>query len=221
MKMPSLPKNFELICVVVNFGSAEKIIKIAKQTGITGTTVFLGKGTAHNYWLQLLDLADVRKELVLIAAEESLAYQALETLNNKFDFTRPKHGIAFSLPINGLLGMHGYPGKYSKEERGANNTMHKAIFVIVDKGNAETVVDTATAAGARGATIINARGSGIHENQMLFAMAIEPEKEIVMIIAKTEITEAIVTAIRDQLKIDAPGNGIMFVLDVNKTFGLR
>ncbi|HYH02085.1 MAG TPA: P-II family nitrogen regulator [Bacillota bacterium] len=221
MEIPSVPKYYELICVVVNFGSAEKVIKIAKQIGITGATVFLGRGTAHNYWLQLLDLADVRKELILIAAEENQAHQALEALNNKIDFAKPKHGIAFSLPVAGLLGMHGCPCLNPEEGRGVNNTMHKAIFVVVDKGNAETVVDTATAAGARGATIINARGSGIHENQMLFAMAIEPEKELVMIIAKEEITEAVVNAIRNHHKIDDPGNGILFMLDVNQTYGLR
>lgn len=42
-----------------------------------------------------------------------------------------------------------------------------------------------------------------------------------MTLTKKERTEAIVTAIRENLKIDDPGNGIMFVIDVNKTYGLR
>lgn len=82
-------------------------------------------------------------------------------------------------------------------------------------------MEAATKAGSRGGTIINARGSGIHETHTLFAMAIEPEKEIVLILSENNTTEAIVAAIRQELRVDEPGNGIIFVLDVNETYGLR
>lgn len=98
--------------------------------------------------------------------------------------------------------------------------MYKAIFTVVDRGKAQEVIDAATAAGSRGATVINARGSGIHEKKMLFSMPVEPEKDIVMILAQDSLVEPISTAIKKALKIDEPGMGIMFVLDINKTFGL-
>ncbi len=213
--------QIELLSVIVNFGLGSKVLKIAKQNGILGGTIFLGKGTANSHLLEILDLSDVRKEIVLMVAEKSIASQAIEEINRRFDFNKPKHGIAYTIPITSLLGAS--CGNYYnlKEGRGVENTMYHAIFTVVDKGNAETVIDAATSAGSRGATIINARGSGIHENNMLFSMAIEPEKEIVMILAKSELTEAIVAAIRENLKIDDPGNGIMFIQDVNKTYGLR
>ncbi len=214
-------KQFELFWVIVNFGLGSKVMKIAKQNGITGGTIFLGKGTINSHLLEILDLSDTRKEIVLIVAEKSLAYQSLEELNRKFVFEKPKHGIAFSISVTNLLGIRNCMCDNLIESKGGENTMHKAIFVVVDKGNAESVVDAATSAGARGATIINARGSGIHENSMLFSMAIEPEKEMVMILSKSDLTEAIVASIKGHLKIDEPGNGIMFVLDVNKTYGLR
>lgn len=65
-----------------------------------------------------------------------------------------------------------------EEIGGIENTMYQAVFTVVDKGNAEAVIDAATSAGSRGATIINAKGSGIHENNMLFSMPIEPEKKL-------------------------------------------
>lgn len=98
--------------------------------------------------------------------------------------------------------------------------MYNAIFVVVDRGKAEAVIDAATKAGSRGATIINARGSGIHETSTLFSMAIEPEKEIVMILAQVSLTESIVSIIHERLHIDEPGQGILFTLDVNKAYGL-
>jgi nitrogen regulatory protein PII len=90
----------------------------------------------------------------------------------------------------------------------------------VDRGKAEDVIDAATKAGSKGGTIINARGSGIHETSKLFSMDIEPEKEIVIILSEVESTEKIVSSIRSHLKIDEPGNGIIFIQDVNKTYGI-
>ena len=37
--------NIELLIVIVNNGLGSKILKYAKQNGITGGTIFLGKGT--------------------------------------------------------------------------------------------------------------------------------------------------------------------------------
>ncbi len=98
--------------------------------------------------------------------------------------------------------------------------MVHAITVIVDKGNAENVIDAAVRAGSTGGTIMNARGSGIHETSKVFSMDIEPEKEIVLILSEKESTEAIVSSIRKELKLDEPGNGILYIQDVRKAYGL-
>ena len=37
---------------------------------------------------------------------------------------------------------------------------------------------------------------------------------------QSDLTDPIVNKIREELKIDEPGKGIIFVLDVNKTYGL-
>ena len=46
-------KRFELICVIVNYGLGSKVLKIAKQEGISGGTVLLGKGTVKNRLLEI------------------------------------------------------------------------------------------------------------------------------------------------------------------------
>ena len=97
--------------------------------------------------------------------------------------------------------------------------MYHAITTIVDRGKAEDVIDAATKAGSKGGTIINARGSGIHETSKLFSMDIEPEKEIVIILSEVESTENRIFD-KKPLKIDEPGNGIIFIQDVNKTYGI-
>lgn len=220
MKFNPDNNDIELVCLIVNFGVGSKVIKVAKHSGISGGTIFLGKGTIKNRLLEFLELGDIRKEIVLMVAEKKLAYEALEELNREFQLSKPNHGIAFTTSVMNFLGTRNCKYNNFKERRGVEGIMYNAIFVIIDKGKAEDVIDAAVEAGSKGGTIINARGSGIHETNTVFSMAIEPEKEIALIISETHLTEAIVTSIREHLKIDEPGNGIIFTLDINKTYGL-
>jgi nitrogen regulatory protein PII len=203
----------------VNFGLGSKLLHVAKNHGIPGGTILLGKGTVNNRILEFLGLSDIRKEIVLMVANKNTAEYVLEKLNEKFEFEKPNHGIAFTTSVCSLVGTRSYKSDSLKEGEGVDNMYH-AIIVIVDKGKAEYVIDAATGAGSTGGTIINARGSGIHETGKLFAMDIEPEKEIVLILSKKENTDAIVTSIREQLKLEEPGNGILYIQDVNRTYGL-
>ena len=63
--------------------------------------------------------------------------------------------------------------------------MIQAILTVVEKGHAEEVIDAAVQAGSHGGTIINARGSGVHETATLFGLGIEPEKELVICLLYT------------------------------------
>jgi nitrogen regulatory protein PII len=212
--------NFEVACVIVNYGQGSKVLKTAKHNGILGGTIILGRGTVKNHLLEFLELTDIRKEIVLMIADREIIHDAVDKIDKEFKFHKPYHGIAFTSSVPLFLGTGNYEYKSGINNGGLNKSMYNSIFVIVDKGKGEQVMEAATKAGARGGTIINGRGSGIHETSKLFHMDIEPEKEIVMILSENSITEGIVTSIRDQLQIDKPGNGIIFVQEINKTYGV-
>ncbi len=212
--------DIELICIIANYGSGSKIVKSARHHGISGGTVTLGKGTINNRILDYIGLSEQKKELVFMVAEQSKAYRALAEMNKEFEFSKPNHGIAFTTSICSVLGTKSISCENKINKRENNGSMYHAITTIVEKGNAEEVIEAATKAGSKGGTIMNARGSGIHETNKVFSMDIEPEKEIVIILSEVEMTDAIVSSIRDRLKIDEPGNGIIYVQDVNKTYGI-
>ncbi|WOO36283.1 P-II family nitrogen regulator [Anaerocolumna sp. AGMB13020] len=212
--------NIELIRIIVNLGMGSKLLKTAKENGISGGTVLLAHGTASNTIWDYLGLSDVRKEVVLLLADSETAQRSLEIMNKEYKFDKPNHGIAFTTSISAAVGSRSCSCNNMENERGVSNTMYHIITTIVEKGNAEKVIDAATKAGSKGGTIINGRGSGIHETSRLFSMDIEPEKEIVLILSEAADTEAIVNSIKNDLKIDEPGNGIIYVQDVNRTFGI-
>ena len=213
--------QYELICVIINFSKGSKIIKQAKTQGVSGATILLGKGTANDYFSKLFGLTDIRKEIVLMVVKKDSVTPTLNYISKKFHFDKPNHGIAFTISVNNLLGVRNCDYKVEENiQRSQETNMYKAIFIVVDKGKAETVLDSAIAAGSKGATIINGRGSGIHEQKILFNFPIEPEKEIVLIITAGDLTNKVIEAIRNDLYIDEPGKGIMFILDINQAYGL-
>ena len=211
---------FELIWVIVNFGKGSKVMHAAKKCGVTGGTIILAKGTANDKFADFLGLSDIRKEIVLMVSNKKMTRSALDRLDKKFNFKKPNHGIAFTTGVSEVIGSVGCKATEADREEGGEEAMHCAITAVVDKGKAEDVIDAATAAGSRGGTIINARGSGIHETSKLFFMDVEPEKEIVMILSEKKDAEAIISSIREKLDIEQPGKGIIFVQEVSKVYGL-
>ncbi len=204
----------------MNFGKGSKIMQAAKKSGITGGTILLAKGTANNSMAEFLGLSEIRKEIIMMGANKKTARSVLEALDTKFNFDKPNHGIAFITAVSEMIGSVGCKATETDIEERREEAMYCAITVVVEKGKAEEVIDAATAAGSRGGTIINARGSGIHETSKLFFMDIEPEKEIVLILSERKGAQAIIASIGEKLDIEKPGKGIIFVQEVSKVYGL-
>lgn len=214
-------KECILSVAVVNSGMGSKVLKEVKKIGVSGGTIFLGRGTVKNHILELLGLDEAKKEIVLMISKKQLEDQIHEILTERFHLNKPNHGIVFSSPISKVLGARSSITDISDSIIGGKDDMeYEVIYTIVERGFGEDVVDAATSAGARGATIINARGSGIHENTMFFSMNIEPEKEVVMIIIEKEKSYKVINVIKDTMHIDEPGKGIIFAMNINKVSGL-
>lgn len=97
---------------------------------------------------------------------------------------------------------------------------HEVIFCIVNKGFSEMVMDAAKEAGARGGTILNARGTANKEAESFFHIAIQPEKEIVMILVDAKIKDAVLHSLYQKAGLDTMGQGIAFTLPVDNVVGL-
>ncbi len=212
-------KNFELFVYIVNYDDGSRVMKLAKKCGVLGTTAFLGHGTIDSSLLDFLGLNDIRKELVVMVTEKETGTLAMEEISRSLKLEKQGRGIAFTLNVTRMVGTRGDFTENHKDNRGEKN-MYEAIFVIVDKGRGEFVIDAAKKAGSTGATLISARGSGIHERSRLFSMDIEPEKEIILILSENTSTEKIIASVAEETQISEPGNGILFTCDVTRTLGL-
>lgn len=97
----------------------------------------------------------------------------------------------------------------------------EAILTFVNKGFTDLVMDAAREAGARGGTVLNARGTGDKLMAKKFGVAITPEKELVIILVNKKIKEAVMSAIYKAAGLDTNGHGITFSVPVEDVAGLN
>ena len=67
-----------------------------------------------------------------------------------------------------------------------DDDLYKLVVAIVQRGYSDEVVFAAKSAGAKGAVIMQGKGSGTSEHKF-FGFKIDPENEVVMMLVKEEI----------------------------------
>jgi nitrogen regulatory protein P-II 1 len=97
----------------------------------------------------------------------------------------------------------------------------KLIMALVKPNITDNVVDAMKSAGATGATIIPARGTGIHEAKSVFGLTIEDRTDIVVFLVEEHVVENLMNVIRKAGKFNEPGTGIAFVLPIEHVAGLE
>lgn len=201
--------------IIVNQGNGSKVLSYAKSLGLKGGTILLAHGTINNSILRLLNLNENKKDVVLIAEMLENGTSKLKEIADYFQFEKPNYGVGFNIFINQMV-------KKEMCNSEGDETMNKyeLIYAIVNKGFGEDVVDAAQKAGSSGATIINARGSSVHETSKIFSIEIEPEKEIVLMIVPSDMKDQICQAIIRETKITEPGKGVLFTQSINEVYGL-
>ncbi|MBQ8308224.1 MAG: P-II family nitrogen regulator [Clostridia bacterium] len=97
---------------------------------------------------------------------------------------------------------------------------HEVIFCIVNSGYSEAVMDAAKKGGARGGTVLNARGTAGKEAEKFFHISVHEEKEIVMILVPEEQKADVLQLLYDEVGLNTAGQGIAFSMPVDGVVGI-
>jgi nitrogen regulatory protein PII len=92
----------------------------------------------------------------------------------------------------------------------------RLITCIVQRGLADTIVNAAQDAGAQGATIFYAKGSGVRERLGVLGVAVEVDKEVVNIVVSSDQLDTVFNNIYLAGQLDTPGMGFMYVTPLEK-----
>jgi nitrogen regulatory protein P-II 1 len=98
---------------------------------------------------------------------------------------------------------------------------YKSIVAMIKPNLTDKVVNSAKQAGATGATIIPASGTGAREAKTFFGLTLDIRTDVVIFLVNSEMTEPILSAIKEAGRLSEPGTGIAFVFSVEQTVGFE
>jgi nitrogen regulatory protein PII len=98
---------------------------------------------------------------------------------------------------------------------------NKCILAMVKPDLTDQVVDSAKKAGATGATIIPASGTGAGEAKTFFGLSLDIRTEVVLFLVSDTMVEPILSAIKKAGRFSEPGTGIAIVIPVDQTAGME
>ena len=187
-----------MLFLVVSKGMSEKAMDILRDKGALGGTVLNARGTASSSLLSILGFGDSKREVILSAMEKRVWEEA-------------KNGV-IGLKTKGIAAFLG------GEKMDNEWTM---IEVICEMGYADDIMAEARKAGASGGTVIKGHGTAKGDDVKFFGYPITSEKEILVIVEKTEKAEEIIKAIEAMPIFQKRGKAVMFTLPVSSfaTFG--
>jgi nitrogen regulatory protein PII len=218
--------NHKLLVTIVKKGLATKVVKASKEAGAKGGTILLGRGHGIYEKKKFMGLTmNSDKEIILTLFPVERMKEIVQAVEKSSNIMKPSQGIGFVIDVSKLIGISHIVGYGSDTKRVEvemdSSIQYDLIVTIVNKGHSEKVVEVSKKAGAEGGTILNGRGTGIHEQAKLFSIPIEPEKEIVLTLIDRSLTQNVLQAIMVEADLQKPGKGIAFVLDVEKTIGIN
>lgn len=204
-----------LFYVIVNRGKANALLHKAQALGAQGGTVLLGEGTVQSRLYDLLGINQTHKEVLMMAVPEGLSDRIYGMLRDEFRLHKRFRGIAFAVPFRSWspeLPDELPPLTYAE-------TSHTLLITVVEKGRGHDCMAIAREAGAVGGTIVHARGAGVPK-EFYFPLIIEPQKDMLLIVAKKAEAIEIRDSIYHRMGLQEPGAGIIFSMPVQSTIGL-
>ena len=133
--------KYELVVCIVNSGFSEAVMESAREAGVTGGTVLNARGTANPQAERFFGLTiEPNKDMIMILIDSEIKEKVLHTLYREVGLKTACQGIAFTLPVNDVVGLTP-PRKVEQpaETKAAEEATDQAQEEIVLEEIAETI----------------------------------------------------------------------------------
>lgn len=222
--------RLEALVTIVDFSLGRVLKDFYKRNELPFYLLSYGYGSAESEIYDLLGFGNPKKIIALSVQSVTMSHQILTQLCNKIDFHRPGTGIAFTISLDSISSslwkLCRQAGKDNIDMGSEALTMelkepYDLIVTIVNRGHSDQVMATAKTAGATGGTLVHGLGLGSKEAEKFLGITIQPEKDVILILAPQEKKPAIMETITQEVGLNTTGRGICFSLPVNAALGLK
>lgn len=109
--------NFEVVLCILNSGFSDAAMDAARAVGARGGTIMHGRGTASKEAEKLFNITvQPEKEIVMILVALPIKDAVLKALYDAVGVNTPAQGIAFTLPVESVVGLGSKKKEKEKEK---------------------------------------------------------------------------------------------------------
>jgi nitrogen regulatory protein PII len=214
----------KLLIAIVGKYSGELVVTAIKRGGARGGTKAVGRGMAQ-YFYGCDDNGEAVSEALIFSLMYDEADNVVrELLRTSLEDADDLRGLALVLdaaalvrPGSGMENAESAPKRAGSTGMNSGNTL---ITCIITHGQANEIMSLAREAGARGGTILSARGTGTEDDVKFFGISLAPEKEMLLIVAHNDDAPSILEAVGRLSIFSAPGGGIIYTTPVEEFYAL-
>lgn len=225
-------ERLKLLVTIVDRDRGRAAVSLYRAENLHFDYLCMGLGTANSVILDYFGLSETEKDVVLTLVPVSRIPDIIRKCGEKLNLSRPGRGILFTIPLSGINGY--VPQILCRPEflRGEQDSKKEAapmdgavrydlIVAVVNRGHINTVMDAARAAGARGGTALHARRVGFEDGENVLGFSLQPEKELIAILAPRAQKQDMMGAISRAAGINTEAQGLLFSLPVDDMIGLQ
>ena len=213
--------NLRMLVMIDSKSDEKAYSNLLNEYDVKFRYITYGKGTASSSLLEYFGINEVEKIVVFAILPKVLSKHILRYAQSKLKINEPGGGIAFTMPISSSTKyMQDFYENISLEDFKMDEVNKHLIVTITNEGYAETVMNSAKKAGASGGTTISGRGLETKEAIEFLGISIEPEKDIVLILADEGKKNSIMNSIVETCGLKTPSAGICFSIPVDSAIGL-
>ncbi len=216
-----------MMVTIIERERARKFLTFYEEMGLPVSTVTLGMGTAASEILDYFGLDGSEKAVMFHFVTEEKWKEVKRQLQIKMKIDIPGIGIAFIVPLCSVggkktlnyltMGQEFVKG----EESTLKDTKYELLVVISNQGYVEQIMDAARKAHSAGGTTIHAKGTGGTHAEKFLGVTLVPEKDMVFIVARTDMKNAIMQSIMKEAGVGTEAGAVVFSLPVTDTAGMR
>lgn len=208
---------------IVNPREEKTLTEICKWLELPLVVTLHGHGTAVRSMLDILGIESNEKRVMVTIASDRKTKQLIREQKRQLFTGVPGHGVVISIPVKSIGGGKTVAFLDKDKQVGGKkpefNFSYELIIAICNEGTTDLVMNAAREAGAAGGTVLHGKGTGSGEAEKFYNVFLAQEKEIIMIVSRTEQKAGIMRTILKKAGPDSEAGTIVFSLPVSEVAG--
>jgi nitrogen regulatory protein PII len=237
--------RLKALLLIVDWDRLAAVTEVFAKENCLLSFVSTGKGTASSEIIDLLGIGATAKAVFICLVQSTDTPRIVQAVRHALGARSIGAGIAFSIPLGGIteriFSMFEEAARQAAAEQDSTEQSTKdvppstkeeqtmkaieikneMIISILNSGNSDAFMTEARKAGARGGTVISARGISQEVMKKFFGIVVQDEKEIIFVLADKDKAAPIMNAVNAGFGATSKAAGVIFSLPVDQVMSLN